>query len=58
MCTLFGLKVKYKPVEANEFNLEDISRQVGDRTMQMAGEGVKNALKEKAKIVDKRYNFF
>ncbi len=44
--------------EANEFNLEDISRQVGDRTMQMAGEGVKNALKEKAKIVDKRYNFF
>lgn len=44
--------------EANEFNVDDIRQQITDRSMQMAGEGVKSALQEKAKIVDKRYNFF
>lgn len=44
--------------EMNEYN-DDISRrQMNERNAQMAGDGVKNALREKANIVDKRYNFF
>jgi peptidyl-prolyl cis-trans isomerase D len=44
--------------DANEFIAEDVQRQINEQSIQAAGEGVKNALKEKAKIVDKRYNFF
>jgi peptidyl-prolyl cis-trans isomerase D len=44
--------------DANVFNMEDVRQQINDRTTQVGGEGVKNALREKANIVDKRYNFF
>ncbi|MFT5513001.1 MAG: hypothetical protein ACI8SE_001401, partial [Bacteroidia bacterium] len=41
-----------------EENEKDVMRQIQDRAVQNSGEAVKNALKEKAKIIDKRYNFY
>ncbi len=42
----------------NMYVAEDMQRQLKDRVVQSVGESVKNALREKGEIVDKRYNFF
>lgn len=44
--------------EPNEFSSETLANDLRQGVMQSAGDGVKNALQEKANIVDKRYNFF
>ncbi len=41
-----------------EFAPESFATQLREGLIQSAGDGVKNALQEKANIVDKRYNFF
>lgn len=44
--------------DPEEFDVADLAAALKNNQMQSAGEVVKGALREKANIVDKRYNFF